>query len=292
MTRLLLLIGIWVSTACALLAAQDLSTVISAADPAVVTIYSGNWEGSGVIINPQGVLLTNQHIIGNATEVKVELATRQTFTGTVSYADERKDLAIITLPVQNMPVIPIGDSKTLKRGQVVATIGSPLGMKHTVTEGIVSGIDVPVNGQTYIQTDTPLNPGNSGGPLIDAGGHLVGIVTLIKQNAAGVGFAIPIHRAVAILERQGIAVTTDFTTQGIALHPIRTGAAIRPHRNVTILSITTVKYGIAAFLVGMLVGITALGIVNRIRRRIHNDGRHGEETIILQDEPSIDIELH
>ena len=158
--------------------------------------------GSGVIMSPQGYVLTNNHVIENADEIEVLLADGNTVAANVVGADPETDLAVLTIDVQNLPTLVISDSGNLQVGDVVLAIGNPFGFGQTVTQGIISatgrnrlGINTFEN---FIQTDAAINPGNSGGALINAFGELVGINTAIFSKSGGsqgIGFAIPVGLA-------------------------------------------------------------------------------------------------
>ena len=157
--------------------------------------------GSGVIISPNGYIVTNNHVVNNATDIRVTLNDRRVLSAKLVGADPMTDLAVIKVNANDLPSLPWGDSTTLRPGQNVLAFGNPFGFRFTVTRGIVSGLnrsnpysDDPHKPGQFIQTDAAINPGNSGGPLIDARGQVVGINTfLISQSGSfsGMGFAIP-----------------------------------------------------------------------------------------------------
>lgn len=156
--------------------------------------------GSGVIIDAQGHIVTNQHVIANAEEIRVQLADGRTAIASVVGRDPDTDLAVLKVELPDLPVMPLGDSNQLKAGDVVLAIGDALGLSQTVTHGIVSATSRQKLGiatlEDFIQTDAPINFGNSGGALIDASGELVGINTAIVAKSLGVegiGFAIPVN---------------------------------------------------------------------------------------------------
>jgi serine protease Do len=158
--------------------------------------------GSGVVISPDGYILTNNHVVDGATQIKVTLHDRRVLTAKVIGRDKLTDLAVVKIDAHGLPAIPWGDSSKLQPGQTVLAFGSPFGyFQFSVTRGIVSAVnrqnpysDDPRKLGGYIQTDAAINPGNSGGALVDAHGELVGINTFIISNSgsfAGAGFAIP-----------------------------------------------------------------------------------------------------
>ena len=164
-------------------------------------------QGSGFVIDKDGHILTNYHVIADARQVEVTLSNRKKFKATVVGTDPPHDLAIIQIKAPDLVPAVLGDSRNLQVGQKVYAIGNPFGLSGTMTRGIVSSIR-PVresSGATIdeaIQTDAAINPGNSGGPLLNWHGEVVGINTLIYSNSgqsAGIGFAIPVNTAKAVL---------------------------------------------------------------------------------------------
>ncbi len=162
--------------------------------------------GSGVIIRPDGFILTNNHVIDGATQIKVTLADEREFPAEIIGADARSDLAIIKVNSDKpLPVADIGKSGDLMIGETVIAIGNPFGLSHTVTTGIVSAVGREIKGedgriyQDFIQLDASINPGNSGGPLLNINGELIGINSAIYRAAEGIGFAIPIDRAMKVV---------------------------------------------------------------------------------------------
>ena len=164
--------------------------------------------GSGIIFDANGWILTNHHVVAGSDKLIVALQNGKTYPGTIYGIDTLTDLAIVKIAATGLPVATMGDSDTLKVGQLAIAIGSPLGTyTNTVTSGIVSamGRSIAVDGgdtlNNLIQTDTAINPGNSGGPLLDAGGNVIGIDTAVASNAQGIGFAIPIDIAKPLLQQ-------------------------------------------------------------------------------------------
>lgn len=155
--------------------------------------------GSGVIVDPSGLVITNNHVIENMTEVKVALADRREFEADILLRDSRTDIAVLKLKdASNLQAVDLGDSEALQVGDIVLAIGNPFGVGQTVTQGIVSALARTQVGisdyQFFIQTDAAINPGNSGGALIDMNGRVVGINTAIYSRSGGsigIGFAVP-----------------------------------------------------------------------------------------------------
>ena len=163
--------------------------------------------GSGVIVTKDGYILTNNHVVDGAKEVNVTLPDGREFTAKVIGRDSKTDVAVVKIDANNLPVLPMADSKNVKVGDVVLAIGNPFGVGQTVTEGIVSAKDRGNMGiedyEDFIQTDAAINPGNSGGALVDIDGRLIGINTAIMSGSGGsqgVGFAIPSDLAKSVME--------------------------------------------------------------------------------------------
>ena len=161
--------------------------------------------GSGVIIDPKGLILTNEHVIRRATQIKVSLIDRREFKAEVIGADSRSDLAVIRIHAEKpLPYVEMGTSADLMPGETVIAIGNPFGLGHTVTTGVISGVHRAVRLEggiqsDFIQTDAAINPGNSGGPLLNINGKLIGINTAIRAKAEGIGFSVPIDRVKRIV---------------------------------------------------------------------------------------------
>ena len=160
--------------------------------------------GSGVVFTPDGYLLTNAHVVGRYRAVTVELATGEQLQGTVLGADPELDVAVVRIARDGLPVVPLGDSDRLQVGQTAVAIGNPLGLQRSITTGIISGIGrnfEEIGLDELIQTDAAINPGNSGGPLLNSAGQVIGINTVIRADATGIGFAVPINVARDIAEQ-------------------------------------------------------------------------------------------
>jgi serine protease Do len=169
--------------------------------------YKQHGLGSGVIVSPDGYILTNFHVVGHADEIHVRLLDKREFTAKVIGKDSKTDLALIKIDTkQPLPVATLGDSNQAQVGDWVIAIGSPFGFTSTVTSGIISakGRALGGNYDDFIQTDASINPGNSGGPLFDTSGRVIGINTAIYSSTgsnAGIGFAIPIDLAKQVMEQ-------------------------------------------------------------------------------------------
>jgi len=159
--------------------------------------------GSGFIIDADGSILTNQHVIDRAERIVVKLADGRSVRARLVGADPETDVALIKIDGQSgLPVAPLGDSSTLRTGEWVCAIGNPLGYEHSVTVGVVSSLGrklFDLGLDNYIQTDAAINFGNSGGPLINARGEVIGISAAVSSRASNIGFAVPINGAAAVL---------------------------------------------------------------------------------------------
>jgi serine protease Do len=159
-------------------------------------------EGSGFVVDPDGYILTNSHMVGSASRIRVRLADKREMTATLVGSDPNTDLALIKVAAKHLPAVPLGDSDRLRVGDWVCAIGNPYSYDHTVTAGVVSSKGRKIfnaSFDAYIQTDAAINPGNSGGPLINAAGQAVGINAAVSMEGQGIGFAIPINVAREIM---------------------------------------------------------------------------------------------
>jgi len=167
--------------------------------------------GSGVIVSPEGYILTNNHVVENATDITVKLNDKREMKAKLIGSDPRSDVAVLQIQATGLTSMKLGDSSKLRVGDIVLAIGNPFGLDETVTMGIVSATGrrntdiVPTDGYAdFIQTDAAINPGNSGGALVNARGELIGINTAIYSGSGGnlgIGFAIPVNMARGIMEQ-------------------------------------------------------------------------------------------
>lgn len=184
--------------------------------------------GSGFVIRPDGVILTNAHVVAGADTVTVKLTDGRELRGRVLGSDSLTDVAVVKVEAANLPTVAIGNSDQLRPGEWAIAIGNPLGLDNTVTVGIVSAtgrrssqVQVPDKRVSFIQTDAAINPGNSGGPLLNQRGEVIGMNTAIIGGAQGLGFAIPIN-----------------TAQTIANQLIATGKVNHPYLGIRMTTLT------------------------------------------------------
>ena len=179
-------------------------------------------SGSGVIVSPDGYILTNNHVVDDATDIEVVLKDKRQLKAKVVGTDPRTDIAVLKIPATGLTSVTIGDSAKMRVGDIVLAIGDPFGIGETVTMGIVSALgrrslDIEGAGgyEDFIQTDASINPGNSGGALVNTRGQLIGINTAIISNGGGgnqgIGFAVPIDMARHVMEQ---LVTKGKVTRG------------------------------------------------------------------------------
>jgi putative serine protease PepD len=194
--------------------------------------YRAQGSGSGSILDKQGHILTNFHVVQGASELEVTLANGRSYPARALDADPDNDLALIKIdaPADQLTTIPLGDSSNLKVGQKVLAIGNPFGFDRTLTTGVVSGLARPIRSEMtgkliegVIQTDAAINPGNSGGPLLNSRGQMIGINTLIYSpsgGSVGIGFAVPVNTAKRIVTdilQYGRVRKPDLGIKGIPL---------------------------------------------------------------------------
>jgi len=190
---------------------RDLAALVARASPSVVGIERGRGQGSGVVLAPDGWILTNSHVASGGGPIRVRLSGSRVVKGEVQGSDARTDVAVVRVDARDLPALPLA-ARRLDVGELVLAIGNPLGFERSVTTGVVSALyrNLPTPGggmlEGLVQTDASINPGNSGGPLLDAAGEVVGLNTAMLPWARGIGFAVPATTAswiASVLIRDG-----------------------------------------------------------------------------------------
>ena len=180
-------------------------------------------EGSGFVVDPDGYILTNHHLVPGPGRIRVRLADKRELHAVKIGSDPSTDLALLKVPAKGLPYVRLGDSDRLRVGDWVCAIGNPLEFDHTVTVGVVSSLGRKIFNQSfddYIQTDAAINPGNSGGPLVNMRGEAVGINAAVSSEAQGIGFAVPVNVARAVLDQLRESGRVRRGWLGIQLHEL------------------------------------------------------------------------
>ncbi len=190
----------------------ELAELVARASPGVVGLERRRGQGSGVALSSDGYVLTNAHVAGRGGPLAVRLAGGEQARGEVVGSDERTDLAVVRTEARGLATLPLAEDRSLRVGELVLAIGNPLGFERSVSVGVVSALyralPTPRGGllDGLVQTDAAVNPGNSGGPLLDAEGRVVGVTTAMIPFASGMGFAVPARTAswvAAVLMQHG-----------------------------------------------------------------------------------------
>jgi putative serine protease PepD len=218
----------------------DVASIYAAASHAVVSVRAGSGSGTGFVVDADGTLVTNAHVVGDASTVEVQFSDDRTAEATVRGVDRSSDLAVLevdTAQTGRLHALELADSSTVRTGQLAVAIGSPFGLPQTATAGIVSGtgrhIQAPDGFQidSVIQTDAPINPGNSGGPLLDANGRVIGVNSQIATGGngsgnVGIGFAVPSNTVRDVIPRLQRGETIRRAYLGVSTSADAGGGAI------------------------------------------------------------------
>ncbi len=252
--------------------------------------------GSGVILTPDGYLLTNSHVVQGADRIEVRLVDGRAFTARVVGADPHTDLAVLQIPESGLPAATLGDSSKLRVGQLVIAIGNPLGFAATVTAGVVSALGRTLRSETgrlienVIQTDAALNPGNSGGPLVNVRGEVVGINTAVIAGSQGLCFAIPVNTAkwvAAQLIRYG-RVRRAYLGIAASTVPVDRGLVVYHHLDAaTAVRVMEVQPGSAADRAGLRPGDLLVELQGRPVRNLDD-----LQAVLGQHPPGVPLTVH
>jgi putative serine protease PepD len=221
----------------------NVESIYAAARESVVSVRTNGGSGTGFVVDSGGTIVTNAHVVGNATGVEVEFADDETARASVMGVDTSSDLAVLKVDTNRpLKALQLADSSTVRPGQLAVAIGSPFGLSQTVTSGIVSGtgrhIQAPDGFQidSVIQTDAPINPGNSGGPLLDATGKVIGVNSQIASQSGGnvgIGFAVPSNTVKDVIprlergesiQRAYLGVSTQAASGGVSIASVSSGS--------------------------------------------------------------------
>ena len=264
--------------------------------------------GSGVIINPNGEVLTNFHVVdglrGGEVSLEVKTANGKTYKATVLGKDKELDIALIKIDASHLPFAALGDSDAAKVGEWVVAIGNPLGLEHTVTQGIISAKGRKLTGglESFLQTDAAINRGNSGGPLLNLRGEVIGINTAINPEGQNLGFAVPVNMVKRILpelrsgkpvSRGYLGITTqeldqDFQAslgvkEGVVVGEVQRGKAADKGGLQRLDVITAVDGGKVASPDALVSAISGHRAGDTVRMSIVRDGKHLELSVVLGD---------
>jgi hypothetical protein len=209
-------------------AAQDLSGALARVSDSVFTVKTEKGGGTGFVVAADGQALTCRHVVADAGKLTVTFADKSTSTAEVVASDEEHDLALLKLERTGLPPVTFGSSEALKSGVDVAAVGAPFGLENSVTKGVVSNPSQEVNGKRFLQISAQLNPGNSGGPVINGKGEVVGIANAIVKGGEGVGFAIPSAVALGFLQDQKVTVATGLDVKAPEGQPEEEGPPLAP----------------------------------------------------------------
>jgi putative serine protease PepD len=223
--------------------AGNVEAIYAAARESVVSVKTNGGSGTGFVVDSGGTIVTNAHVVANATDVEVEFADDETARASVTGVDASSDLAVLKVDTNRpLKALELADSSTVRPGQLAVAIGSPFGLSQTVTAGIVSGtgrhIQAPDGFQidSVIQTDAPINPGNSGGPLLDATGKVIGVNSQIASQSGGnvgIGFAVPANTVKDVIprlergetiQRAYLGVSTQAASGGVSIASVSAGS--------------------------------------------------------------------
>jgi len=241
---------------------------LSTVDPAVVTIRGPGFDGAGFVVDDAGHILTAAHVVRKAKRVEVKLAGGARRSARVTVADTGRDLALLDSDDAALPSVTLSPSTGLRPGQDVFALGAPMGLEHTVTKGVVSALSRRVGGQDFLQIDAALNPGNSGGPVVDDRGAVVGMSTVVVKDAQNLGFAVPSEVLAGFLEESKIPyrVTAGENLVPVVVAGAGSGPSETPGPEETPVSIPMI-IGIAALVSLITAAATSLLVIRYVMPR-------------------------
>ena len=244
--------------------------------PSVVEVRTDTGIGTGFFINPDGYVLTAGHVVAGTRQIAVVLADGRAAAAEFVGASDVPDVALLKADAVNVPVARLGNSDALEPGEPVLVFGSPFGLDHTLTQGIVSGPIREIGEARYIQTDASLNKGTSGGPLVNSSGEVVGIVVLLARQASGLGFAVPVADVVPLLKAYAVSASWSLDGPGtVARYAVPEGEpsvlVVDEPRNVPAnaaadVIIEALRWAVVAAALVAVGGLT-LAVLGRMRTR-------------------------
>lgn len=289
---LLLTVVIALLLSLARVAAQpDMSAAIARVNDSVITLQTKKGIGTGFMVNPQGEAVTCQHVVAGAKQVKVTLANEAEATAQVVARDEGLDLALLKLDRAGLPAVVFAPTTNLQPGATVAAVGAPFGLENSVTQGVISAVGREIKGQKYLQIDAALNQGNSGGPVINAQGEVVGVATSVVAEADNVGFALPSEAVLEFLRSHDTPFSTtlgaqppETTAPGPTGPPAPPGMGTLPSAGSPWLVL------VLALVISLVVSLLVSLLVTRAARR--SRGAPAPPPPPAEDLSDIDITLH
>jgi S1-C subfamily serine protease len=275
-----------------IIATEDISKIIEEINPAVVNIYVSDKglktsAGTGFFINPNGYIITNKHIIEKAKTIKIKIyKQKEEFNAKIIDLDKNYDIALLKIDIYNIPIVKIGNSDSIKTGEEVIAIGNPFGLQNTVSKGIISSDKREDKGLTFIQTNIDLNPGNSGGPLINLKGEVIGINTSIIKDSKGIGFAVPINAIANLIEKNKIGVNIVLSNKKLSFKKIEKPKVTEKLKKLNIL------YIIIPILLILIVALSTIFVVFlKKKKQDVTISLKPSAKIIDEDIDKLDIEL-
>jgi serine protease Do len=247
-------------------------------------------EGSGFVVDPDGYILTNHHVVASPDHIRVRLADKRELPATLVGSDPSTDLALLRVSARNLPALPLGDSDRLRVGEWVCAIGNPYRFDHSVTVGVVSSKGRKIydpSFDAYIQTDAAINPGNSGGPLVNAAGEAIGISSAVSLQGQGIGFAVPSNVARDVIRQLKARGHVSRGYLGIQLQELDTDLArmlgVSTTSGAMVLDVVEGNAGAAA-------GLQRYDVITEVSGRAIGDGDQLVR-VIAAEPPGSEVQL-